>query len=170
MKKRNLIIAISLIFIGLVIGFILSSKLGVQKLNFAKETGVSRSATEFLGKFSESLSEVAEAVEPSVVNISTTMTVVREGIPFNDPFFRKFFGEGFGLPKKFKTSSLGSGVIVTKDGYILTNNHVVKDAEEIKVILYDKREFKGKVIGADPKTDLAVIKIEIGRASCRERV
>ncbi|RME62864.1 MAG: DegQ family serine endoprotease, partial [Nitrospirae bacterium] len=62
--------------------------------------------------------------------------------------------------RKYKTSSLGSGVIVSEDGYILTNNHVIKDADEILVKLVDKREFKGKVIGSDPKTDLAVVKID----------
>jgi len=64
------------------------------------------------------------------------------------------------MPKKRKTVSLGSGVIVSPDGYIITNNHVIKNAEKIKVILSDKREFDGKVIGTDPKTDLAVVKIE----------
>ena len=82
---------------------------------------------------------------------------------FNDPFFRHFFGDQFGNPgqkRKYKSSALGSGVIVSDDGYILTNNHVVKGADEIKVILYDKREFKGKVVGTDPRTDLAVVKID----------
>jgi serine protease Do len=64
------------------------------------------------------------------------------------------------VPKKYKSTALGSGVIVSKDGYILTNYHVIKDAEEIKIILYDKREFKGKVIGDDPQTDIAVVKVD----------
>jgi serine protease Do len=76
-----------------------------------------------------------------------------------DPFeqFRHFFG---GPPREFKQHGLGSGVIVSADGYILTNNHVVGDAEEIHVALMDKREFTAKVIGKDPKTDLALIKID----------
>jgi serine protease Do len=103
------------------------------------------------------------------VNISTTSTVTMQENPFgdmfNDPLFRRFFGEQHdqnnqGQKKKFKSSSLGSGVIVAENGFILTSNHVVKGAEDIKVTLSDKREFKGKIIGTDPRTDLAVIRID----------
>lgn len=128
---------------------------------------VSPEAREFLNKMSNYLAEVADVTKPSVVNISTTTFVTMKNHPygelFNDPFFKKFFGDEFEhpeIPKKFKSSALGSGVIVSKDGYILTNSHVIKNAEEIKVILNDKREFKGKVIGDDPKSDIAVIKVE----------
>ncbi len=131
----------------------------------AKE--VSSEARQFLNKMSNYLAEVAEVTKPSVVNISTTTIMSMKDHPmgdfFNDPFFRRFFGDGSGhpsIPKKFKSSALGSGVIVSKDGDILTNYHVIKGAEEIKVILYDKREFKGKVIGVDPQTDIAVVKID----------
>ncbi|MGA2192616.1 MAG: DegQ family serine endoprotease, partial [Nitrospirota bacterium] len=80
---------------------------------------------------------------------------------FDDPFFRKFFGEpDQGKPREFKERSLGSGVIVSADGYIVTNNHVVEGASDIKVVLADRREFKGKVIGADPRSDVAVVKID----------
>jgi len=125
----------------------------------------SHEATALLGKLSDALAEVAESARPAVVNISTTSIVTTEENPygdlFNDPFFRRFFGEPFdhGQKRTYKSSALGSGVIVSPDGYILTNNHVVKGAEEIKVILYDKREFKGKIVGIDSRTDLAVIKI-----------
>ena len=89
-----------------------------------------------------------------------------EGFGFNDPFWRRFFGDQFGgqMPnRQFNTPrqhGLGSGVIVTKDGYILTNNHVVDNADEVKVTLQDGREFTAKVIGRDPKSDVAVIKID----------
>ena len=112
------------------------------------------------------MAEIAEAVSPSVVNISTekTETVTRAPLsPFlNDPFFRQFFGDQFKQqePRERKSVSLGSGVIISSDGYILTNNHVIKNADKIKVLLSDKREFIGKLVGADPKTDLSVIKIE----------
>jgi serine protease Do len=83
---------------------------------------------------------------------------------FSDPFFRQFFGDEFGpwfrVPRERREHSLGSGALVNSDGYLLTNNHVVQGAEEIKVSLYDKREMKAKVIGADPKTDIAVLKLE----------
>ena len=85
---------------------------------------------------------------------------------FQDPFFRRFFGDEFfrehEMPRRRKEQSLGSGVIVSEDGYIITNNHVVEGADEIKVALSDKREFIGKVVGADPKTDLSIIKIKAG--------
>jgi serine protease Do len=132
----------------------------------AKDKTVSKETVTLLGQLSDAIAEVAEAAKPAVVNISTTSTVTMEqntfGDMFGDPFFRRFFGEQFdhGQKKKRKASALGSGVIVSTDGYILTNNHVVKDADEIKVILFDKREFKGKVVGNDPRTDLAVIKID----------
>ncbi len=147
--------------------FIISSAVFVPGVSLGAEKAVSQDTTKFLGRLSDALAEIGEVARPAVVNISTTSTVTLEENPygdfFNDPFFRHFFGDQFGHPgqkKMFKSAALGSGVIVSENGYILTNNHVVKDAEEIKVILYDKREFKGKVVGADAKTDLAVIKID----------
>jgi len=113
--------------------------------------------------------KVAEKEKPSVVNISTTQIIKRnipKGLgpqhPFseNDPFwefFEKFFGD---MPQEdIKKRSLGSGFIIDKEGLILTNNHVIHGASEIKVKLHDEREFDAKVIGTDPKTDLALIKI-----------
>ena len=164
MKKKNPISVNTLILLNVFIAFAILINLNIPKLSFAKEPTVSSEAMEFLGKLSDSLSEIVQATQQSVVNISTTMTVSSRRTPFGDlfedPFFRRFFGEGFGPPKQFKSSALGSGVIINDDGYILTNNHVVKGADEIKVKLYDKREFKGHVIGTDSKTDLAVIKID----------
>lgn len=111
--------------------------------------------------------KVAEKVKPSVVNISTVHVIKgRRSFGFQpfgeDPFFRDFFENFFGqIPRSdLKQSSLGSGVIIDKKGYILTNFHVIKDADQIAVKLSDKHELKGKVVGTDPKTDLAVIKID----------
>ena len=132
----------------------------------AKEAKVSPESTKFLSQLSSALDEVAATAGPSVVNISTTTITMEQnpfGDMFNDPLFRRFFGEGNGRPgqkRKQKSSALGSGVIVSENGYILTNNHVVQGADEIKVLLSDKREFKGKIVGSDPKTDLAVVKID----------
>jgi serine protease Do len=78
---------------------------------------------------------------------------------FNNPFFQPFFGSSRRPPPTLREHGLGSGVIVSPDGYILTNNHVVEKATEIRVVLPDKREFRGKVVGTDPKTDVAVVKI-----------
>lgn len=110
---------------------------------------------------SKAFSEIASAVSPAVVNISTTKVVRRESDPFwEDPFFDLFNPfRNFRMPKKWKEQSLGSGVIVTADGYIITNNHVVEQADEIRITLFDKRSFKAKVIGADSKTDVAIVKI-----------
>ncbi len=112
--------------------------------------------------------EVAERLKPSVVNINTTQKVRtsrRQMEPFFRGPFREFFGEEFferffNLPREFERRSLGSGVIVDAKGYILTNNHVVEQADEIQVTLVDERTFQATVIGTDPKTDLAVIQIE----------
>ena len=103
---------------------------------------------------------LVKTVTPSVVNISTIgkKKLVR---PFFEasPFFEDFFGERGGRPQYRRESSLGSGFIINKDGYIVTNDHVVRDAETIQVKLSNESVYSGKVIGSDPKTDIAVIKI-----------
>ncbi len=161
--KRRYLLAITVVSF-LFVFFLLLSPYSTMNRAFADNHEGVIAATDFLSKLSSSLSEVSSRVSPSVVNISTTMTVTAQETPFgelfNDPFFRRFFGTPFGPEQKYRTTALGSGVIVSKDGYILTNNHVVKNAEKIKVILYDKRQYDARVIGTDPKTDLAVIKID----------
>ncbi len=118
----------------------------------------------------DSFAPLAKRLTPSVVNISTTSTVKHPVTPFrgrpeNNPF-RDFFGDEFfrrffdGQPREFKSQSLGSGFIVDADGYVVTNNHVVEEADEIVVKLSDEHEFEAKVIGTDPKTDLALIRFE----------
>jgi serine protease Do len=109
----------------------------------------------------KAFTEIVSTVSPVVVNISTSKTIQRVTQPFyNDPFFDQQYNPFSETPGRWKEQSLGSGVIVTDDGYIITNNHVIEHADEIKVTLYDKRSFKGKVIGTDPKTDIALIKIK----------
>ncbi len=109
---------------------------------------------------------LAEALEPAVVNIKVTKIEKTEmpGMPdFEGPFgemFKRFFGEMPKMPDKFKSQGAGSGVIVDPDGTVLTNNHVVDGASEIVVTLANKKEYKAKVLGRDPKTDLAVIRME----------
>ncbi len=110
--------------------------------------------------------KAVRAVGPAVVNISTEK-IVRERVnPFYnfnmDPFFNDFFGDFLETypERQYKASSLGSGVIIDKQGHILTNEHVILKASKIKVILADGREFEGKLIGSDPKSDIAVLKIE----------
>ena len=107
------------------------------------------------------LSDVAEAVLPAVVNISSTRVSKGATGPFHDdPFFRRFFGERGGEAPERRSLSRGSGVLVGEDGLVLTNNHVVSDAEEVTVVLSDGRKFTAEVIGTDPRTDLAVIRLE----------
>ena len=114
--------------------------------------------------------ELAEKQGPAVVNISTTQVMRgNQGMPFpfdeSDPafeFFKRFIprGPGGSTPREFENKSLGSGFIMSQDGYILTNAHVVDGADEVTVRLTDKREFKAKTIGADKRTDVALLKIE----------
>ncbi|HEV8646747.1 MAG TPA: DegQ family serine endoprotease [Burkholderiales bacterium] len=107
--------------------------------------------------------ELVERQGPAVVNVSTT-SAARSGpqspVPEDDPFYDFFRRFGPPQPRDYEARSLGSGFIISADGYILTNAHVVEAAEDINVKLNDKREFKAKVIGSDKRTDVAVIKIE----------
>jgi len=156
-----------------VILLLLGCLIGVGAFTFLKKSALSPAPvfvpgqTTELGEKGKAFSEVVGAVSPAVVNISTVRVMKRDAFQ-NDPFF-EFFDEFFNPfydsegPKKWKEQGLGSGVMVSPDGYIITNNHVVSDAEHIKVTLYDGRTFKGKVVGADPKTDLAVVKISAGQ-------
>ncbi len=108
-----------------------------------------------------SFRDAAKLAMPSVVNIFTSKTAAPSQNPFmDDPFFRKFFGDRFDDEQE-KQVSLGSGVIVSPQGYILTNNHVVEAADEIEVALADGRKAIAKVVGSDPETDLAVVKIDL---------
>lgn len=115
----------------------------------------------------QSFAPVVKAVAPAVVNIYTSKTVTvrtRVNPLLEDPFFRQFFGDQFGLnqsvPRERVERSLGSGVIIDPDGVIVTNNHVIDGADEITVILSDRREYPATVVGRDPKTDIGVLRID----------
>ena len=104
--------------------------------------------------------QASQRAMPAVVNIFTTKEAKQPPHPLNnDPLFRRFFGDGFGQDER--QFSLGSGVIVSPEGYILTNNHVVEAADEIEVALAGGRKVSAKLVGTDPETDLAVIKTEL---------
>jgi serine protease DegQ len=110
-----------------------------------------------------SFSTAAQKVMPAVVNVFTTSEIKNPNNAFmDDPRFRFFFGDQYEDNAPQQASSLGSGVLVSHDGYILTNHHVVEAADQIEVALADGRKAKGRIIGSDPETDLAVIKIELG--------
>ena len=127
------------------------------------------------GPSRNSFAPVVKRVLPAVVNISSSK-VVKTPAGFGqmpmDPMFRQFFGDQFGnqggrqfgrgnqAPRQQREQSLGSGVIISPEGYVLTNNHVVDSATDVRVSLSDKREFQARVVGTDPKTDVAVLKID----------
>lgn len=117
----------------------------------------------------ESFAELAEQISPSVVNITTSamisapadgMPMVPEGSPFQD-FFDDFGGPGHGGPQR--SEALGSGFVVSEDGFIVTNNHVIEGADEILIEFYSGEKLPAKLIGTDPKTDIAVLKVEAGK-------
>lgn len=152
------------------------SALGILHFSFAAKTSSKVPPASAVGTKEAvsvpagSLADLVEKIKPAVVNISTTKVVRAggrgHGSPFGDDFFDRFFGgddfmkKFFGdNPREYKQRSLGSGFIITKDGYIFTNNHVVEKADKIKVRLSNGKEYDAKVIGRDAKIDIALIKI-----------
>ncbi|MBU0959999.1 MAG: DegQ family serine endoprotease [Proteobacteria bacterium] len=123
-------------------------------------------SSEVLKEGGSLIADIAESSVAGVVNISSTKLITADAGQlmhpfFNDPFFRDFFGQRFyNIPKERRERSLGSGVIISKDGLILTNNHVVENTEEILVTLSDKRELEAEIVGTDPKSDVAVIRLK----------
>ena len=118
-------------------------------------------ATVLPGVPNEGFAPMLGKVGPAVVNIQATKAPRPQDSPYgSDPFFRHFFGGRAPQPEERRERSLGSGVIVSPDGIILTNHHVIKDASEILISLADRREMRARVLGSDPKTDIAVIKVE----------
>jgi serine protease Do len=147
----------------LIVGSVLSAAIIFTTSGFSGQAAaIQTQSTSQLQELSQTFRNVAQVVSPAVVYISTVQTVkdVQGQAPdlFSDPFFRRFFG----VPeqREYKQRALGSGFMVSADGYILTNNHVVANAEKIRVTLPDKREFEAKVVGTDPKSDVAVIQIK----------
>ncbi|GIW98935.1 MAG: MucD protein [Pirellulaceae bacterium] len=149
----------------------------VHKLTYAVESAQSAVAKEELetaNDLSAAFKNVAKALRPSVVSINSTIKVASSprlpgGQPEIPEEFRRFFGDDFfdrfhfdlpQPPRGFEQHGTGSGFIISEDGYIVTNNHVVADADRVTVRLSDGREFRAKVIGTDPATDVAVLKID----------
>lgn len=111
-----------------------------------------------------SFSSVVKKAAPAVVNIYTQKIVRTRALPpiFNDPMFRRFFGNRLpeGVPQKRVENALGSGVLIQANGVVVTNNHVIEGADEITVVLQDRREFEAEIIGTDERTDLAVLRLK----------
>lgn len=173
LSRKSAIVGLLLVGAGVIVGLIVASDLGWLPSGHAVPDAPT--ATRLLAPASPAVGsdrnfvEVAKAVTPTVVNISTTrISRAPEGhaggAPFDDPLFKRFFGDEmfrrFEAPKDRRERSLGSGVIADANGYIITNNHVVSKADEIRVLFSDKRSLTAKVVGTDPKTDIAVIKVE----------
>jgi serine protease Do len=175
-SRRSWLIPVLLVGIGVVIGVMVASDLGwlpsgtagpEQRTSVEIRPVATAPQSPITSGSGRNFVEIAKLVKPTVVNISATRTGRSgeglQGSPFDDPFFRRFFGEEFfkrEAPKERKERGQGSGVIVDANGVIITNNHVVSKADDIKVVLSDKREFKAKLIGTDAKTDVAIVKIE----------
>lgn len=165
---RENFLGLSLVLIGL-ISLALAGVLYFESrrtADFALAEGALEGAEiESLERQNRAFERIAQVVTPSVVNIRTTQVVrVQQSPFFMDPFFRRFFedffGPGYGIPREHREHSLGTGVLISADGYILTNNHVIARATEIEVMLEDRRNFRANLVGADPRTDLAVLRIE----------
>lgn len=156
MKSKSLYGTVALLVIGVIFGAILVSGFGLVRPDAANirlgATAPPVNLDADASNFSKAFTEVAEKVTPVIVQISVVSE--REN-PHQDLFFFPFFKD---LPKEQRGS--GSGIIISEDGYILTNNHVVENASKVDVGLFDKRRFAATVVGTDPLTDLAVIKIE----------
>ncbi|GHF24579.1 serine protease [Kordiimonas sediminis] len=135
-------------------------------VSFAQDRIVPSSRSEVQLSYSPVVKEAA----PAVVNIYTKQVVrSRRSALFDDPLFKRFFGDSFsfGMPEERVRGSLGSGVIVRPNGVIVTNNHVIEGADEITVVLSDRREFDAKVVLADPRTDIAILQINTGDESLK---
>jgi serine protease Do len=165
MSKKSIIVSALLVVVVLFFTAILVANFsGIKKLvagsqiDFKTDTPVT--ANQNIKGLNDAFVEISKAVTPSVVFIDVT-TSAKNSDDKKDKTFEYFFGPDFKMDQPPQHGS-GSGVIISKDGYIITNNHVVKDASDkgIKVVLMDKREFTAQLIGTDPTTDIAVIKIE----------
>ena len=122
-----------------------------------------RAVPESMVQVKQSFAPVVKRVAPAVVNVYVSRKVAQVVSPFaNDPFFSRLFGENFGIPRERVQNSLGSGVLVSKEGVVVTNNHVISGSgeAEITVALADGREFPAKLILKDEQSDLAVLKLD----------
>lgn len=159
MRRKNLIGTISLVFIGIVFGAILVSGFGLVRPGYADiQIGASKPPFEQIDQqaqaFNNAFVQVADKVTPSIVQISV-VSKAKNNLPDGFHFFFPFRDD---VPREQQGG--GSGIIISDDGYILTNNHVVENASQVRVSMHNKREYDAEVVGTDPLTDLAVIKIE----------
>lgn len=163
MKKRSSIYFVLAIIITAVFFFLLGMGSSPDRGKSEEAAPVSTIIIKDEGGFTTAISEVANILTSAVVHIDVTGTVIQKAPqrPFgNDPFFKYFFGPPYETEREVPVQAMGSGLIISKDGYIITNNHVVQNADTIIVELYDGTKHQAKLIGKDPRTDLAVVKID----------
>lgn len=176
-RENKILFTAWLLTVGLICGLLITAKLDLNPKIGAGQPPAAVSHQAAALDFENAFINVAGSVGKAVVSISTEQSSKISGLPgvkryyfrrtpfgrdFGDDFFNRFFDDFFGnLPEReFKQRGLGSGVIINQEGYILTNEHVVRDADKITVTLPDGREFKGTIKGTDPRSDLAVVKIK----------
>ena len=163
MRQRRRLYFITTLIIAGVLLFFLGMVFTPERGKAEEATPVQTIVINDQSGFTSAIAEVANALMPTVVYINVTGTVKQRGPgsgPFgNDPFFRYFFGPPEG-EREVPISALGSGVIISRDGYIITNNHVVENADNIVIKLYDGSEHEAELVGTDPQTDLAMVKIK----------
>ncbi len=175
--NRNFLFLFVFLVVGFLVGILLAAPLGISPRATIQEQTVAPEVSTDIPQVHDLLSQISEAFEESAANVSssvvsifaeqTVQTQSPFGLPddafkdfFGEDFFKRFFGTPTPRDEKRTVRSLGSGVIVTKDGYILTNNHVVANAEKLSVVVGDNKTYEAKIIGTDPPTDVAVIKID----------
>ena len=176
-SNKKLLVLIGFLVLGLIAGSALSTNLNSspstsdqEELKPAGQATAGAKVPELMKQISKAFEDAAAKISPSVVPIFAEQVVKVQspfGLPddpfkdfFGDEFFKRFFGTPEQQEQKRVERSLGSGVIVTKDGYILTNNHVVQNADKVTVVLNDKKSYQAQIVGRDPQTDVAVIKIK----------
>lgn len=166
-SRKTIIFVVEATLAGLAFAFVLLLLFRPDTFNTRPAITIQEAPTLTMGSDAASgnRASYADAVQlaaPAVVNIFTTKVVAQRPHPFfDDPFFRRFFENESGAPRLRRESSLGSGVIISTDGYILTNNHVIEGADEIQVALMDGRSTSAKIVGSDPESDLALLQIAL---------
>ena len=166
-RGRHWLTTVSLATVFALTGFYGVRAATLGKLPFENPAPTIKTAVRSEAASGRGYSAVVKRVVPAVVNISSEKIVKQTAMEMPqglDPFFRQFFGDNSGqgssMPQERREKALGSGVIISPEGYVLTNNHVVDGSKEVTVTLYDKREMKARVIGTDPRTDIALLKLD----------